>query len=246
MIEQGRQWGISFEQFCARRAHRIVGWCWAQGFILTRPAKRRGQKIWDPVTRRLIVELAIPLFTGGVFCLILLYHGAVGFVSPAMLIFYGLALVNASKYTLPDVRLLGLSEIALGLIALFRIGNGLECWAAGFGLLHIIYGAMMYYRVRTKCDPVMKHISTQLNKAFDHHQARPDVGFKYNTLKELLDTTDGNLASHVKALEAENYIEVKKQFIGRRPNTSYAATALGRKAFNDHLDALEQLLKARD
>ncbi|MBL7790692.1 MAG: transcriptional regulator [Saprospiraceae bacterium] len=99
----------------------------------------------------------------------------------------------------------------------------------------------------------MKHISTQLNKAFDH---RIRLGLMsvlmvndwvdFNTLKELLDATDGNLASHIKALEAENYIEVKKQFIGRRPNTSYAATELGKKAFNDHLDALEQLLKQRD
>lgn len=147
VIEQGRQWGISFEQFFALDALIVLLGALGSGvYFTTRRAKRRGQKIWDPVTRRLIVELAIPLFTGGVFCLILLYHGAVGFVAPAMLIFYGLALVNASKYTLPDVRLLGLSEIALGLIALFRIGNGLECWAAGFGLLHIIYGSMMYYK----------------------------------------------------------------------------------------------------
>lgn len=67
-------------------------------------------------------------------------------MAPTTLVFYGLALVNASKYTLPDIRLLGISEIVLGLIAMFRIGNGLECWAAGFGLLHIIYGAMMYYK----------------------------------------------------------------------------------------------------
>ncbi len=99
----------------------------------------------------------------------------------------------------------------------------------------------------------MKHITTQLNKAFDH---RVRLGMMsvlmvndwvdFNTLKELLDVTDGNLASHIKALEAEQYIEIKKQFIGRKPNTSYAATALGKKAFNDHLDALELLLKQRD
>ncbi len=147
VIEQGRAWGISFEQFFALDALIVLLGALGSGvYFTTRRAKRRGQKIWDPVTRRLIVELAIPLFTGGVFCLILLYHGAIGFVAPATLVFYGLALVNASKYTLPDVRLLGLSEIVLGLIALFRIGNGLECWAAGFGLLHIVYGAMMYYK----------------------------------------------------------------------------------------------------
>lgn len=147
VIEQGRQWGISFEQFFALDALIVLVGALGSGvYFSTRRAKRKGQKIWDPVTRRLLIELAIPLFTGGVFCLILLYHGAIGFVAPTTLVFYGLALVNASKYTLPDIRLLGISEIVLGLIAMFRIGNGLECWAAGFGLLHIIYGAMMYYK----------------------------------------------------------------------------------------------------
>lgn len=65
----------------------------------------------------------------------------------------------------------------------------------------------------------------------------------FNALKEYLEVTDGNLASHLKALEKEEFIEVKKSFIGRKPNTSYAASKLGRKAFNDHLDALEKLIK---
>lgn len=65
----------------------------------------------------------------------------------------------------------------------------------------------------------------------------------FNSLKDYLDVTDGNLASHLKALEKEEFIEVKKLFIGRKPNTSYAASKLGRKAFNDHLSALEKLIK---
>ncbi|MFC4871917.1 winged helix-turn-helix domain-containing protein [Negadavirga shengliensis] len=65
----------------------------------------------------------------------------------------------------------------------------------------------------------------------------------FNSLKELLDVTDGNLASHITALEKLRYIEVKKQFIGKKPNTSYTATALGRKTFNEHLNALEKLIK---
>jgi DNA-binding PadR family transcriptional regulator len=68
----------------------------------------------------------------------------------------------------------------------------------------------------------------------------------FKTLKEMLEVTDGRLASHIKALEAEAFIEVRKQFLGRKPNTSYSATVSGRKAFNDHLDALEKLLKMRD
>ncbi|HOY18850.1 MAG TPA: transcriptional regulator [Haliscomenobacter sp.] len=68
---------------------------------------------------------------------------------------------------------------------------------------------------------------------------------EFTSFKSMLDLTDGRLASHLKVLEGESYIEVQKQFIGRKPNTSYRATAQGRKAFNDHLDALEKLLKLR-
>ncbi|NUQ25130.1 MAG: hypothetical protein HUU34_14380 [Saprospiraceae bacterium] len=147
IIDQGRHRGINILQFFVIDALIVLVGALGSGvYFSTRRAKRRGQKIWDPVTRRLLVELAIPLFAGGLFCLTLLYHDALVFVAPATLVFYGLALVNASKYTLPDIRLLGISEIVLGLIAMLRIGNGLECWAAGFGLLHIIYGAMMYYK----------------------------------------------------------------------------------------------------
>ncbi|OFY82750.1 MAG: transcriptional regulator [Bacteroidetes bacterium RIFCSPLOWO2_12_FULL_35_15] len=68
---------------------------------------------------------------------------------------------------------------------------------------------------------------------------------EFSSLKETLDITDGNLASHISALEKLEYVEVKKQFIGKKPNTTYAVTKLGKKAFNEHLDALEKLLKGR-
>ncbi len=68
----------------------------------------------------------------------------------------------------------------------------------------------------------------------------------FSRLKEMLDITDGNLASHIQALEKLQYVEVKKQFIGKKPNTSYAVTKAGKKAFNEHLDALESLLKNRN
>jgi len=69
---------------------------------------------------------------------------------------------------------------------------------------------------------------------------------EYKLLKQMLEVTDGNLASHISALEKNEYIEVRKQFIGKRPNTTYKATKAGRKAFNAHLDALENLLKHRE
>ena len=98
----------------------------------------------------------------------------------------------------------------------------------------------------------MKNILTNIKKEFDHRirlgvmsilLVNDWVDFK--TLKEMLDLTDGNLASHLKKLEAKAYIQIKKQFVGRKPNTTYAVTEEGRKAFNDHLDALEALIKQR-
>lgn len=119
----------------------------AVGVILTiRNSKKKGIKIWDTTSKRLLINLLIPLITGGLFCLVLLYHGLVGLVAPSSLLFYGLALINASKYTLNDIRYLGICEIALGLIASLYSGYGLFFWAAGFGVLHIVYGAVMYYK----------------------------------------------------------------------------------------------------
>jgi hypothetical protein len=115
-------------------------------FFTTRKAQRQGLPIWDALTRRLLINLMIPLFVGGIFCLALLKYKLVVLIAPATLIFYGLALVNASKYTLKDVRYLGLSELALGVLGLFLPGYGLEFWAIGFGVLHIVYGTIMYYR----------------------------------------------------------------------------------------------------
>lgn len=117
------------------------------GTLLTvRNSKKKGLKIWDGTAKRLLINLTIPLSTGGLFCLILLYHGDIGMVAPATLIFYGLALINASKYTFNDIRYLGIFEIILGLLSSLYIGYGLIFWALGFGALHILYGAVMYYK----------------------------------------------------------------------------------------------------
>lgn len=96
----------------------------------------------------------------------------------------------------------------------------------------------------------MKNIIENINKAFDHRirlgimsVLMVNESADFTMLKELLGTTDGNLASHVKALEAENYVVVEKQFIGKKPNTSYKATKVGRDAFAAHIDALEKLIR---
>lgn len=109
-----------------------------------RQARKKGQAIWSKTTQRLTINMMIPLVTGGVFCLAFLYQGYIGIIAPSMLVFYGLALINGSKYTLHDIRYLGICEIILGLIATFFIGYGLLFWAIGFGILHIIYGIVMY------------------------------------------------------------------------------------------------------
>ncbi|MGQ0827580.1 MAG: hypothetical protein ACT4ON_04200 [Bacteroidota bacterium] len=117
------------------------------GVLFTiRASKRKGIKIWDATSKRLLINLMIPLVTGGIFSLILLSHKNVGLIAPVMLIFYGLALINASKYTLNDIRYLGFCEILLGLTAAANVKYGLLIWAIGFGLLHIIYGTVMYFK----------------------------------------------------------------------------------------------------
>lgn len=115
-----------------------------------RKAKKEGVKLFDRAAIRLAINMALPLATGGAFCLALLYHHEYGLVAPATLVFYGLALFNAGKYTLDDIRYLGLSQIGLGLVASFNVGYGLEFWAVGFGVLHIVYGFVMWYKYERK------------------------------------------------------------------------------------------------
>jgi hypothetical protein len=109
-------------------------------------AKKLGVKIWDATSKRLSLNLTIPLLTGGLFILILLANGHYGVAAPACLVFYGLALINASQNLFDEVRYLGYSEIILGLISAIFPGYGLFFWAFGFGVLHIIYGAVMFKR----------------------------------------------------------------------------------------------------
>lgn len=114
--------------------------------LSVKKAKKNGEKFWNSSSKRLLVNFAIPLLAGGIFCFNLIYHEAFKFVAPATLIFYGLACINASKYTLGDVKYLGLCCLMLGLVSGFFIGYGLLFWALGFGVCHILYGSIMYYK----------------------------------------------------------------------------------------------------
>jgi len=115
-------------------------------FFTTRRARKHNLPIWDRTAQRVVWNMFIPLSAGGVFCLVLLDHGIFTLVAPATLLFYGLALLNTSKYTYPDLRYLALSEISLGLLGCFVVGYGLFFWAIGFGVLHIFYGTRMYQK----------------------------------------------------------------------------------------------------
>lgn len=115
-------------------------------FFTWRKARRSQLPVWDLTSKRLAINMAIPLAAGGFFVFALLDHGGWQYVAPSCLIFYGLALVNASKYTLTDIRYLGLLEIVLGCINMYYPHYGLYLWAAGFGVLHIVYGLIMWWK----------------------------------------------------------------------------------------------------
>ena len=119
------------------------------GFLFTfKKSKKNNLPIWTSTTKVMLLQLAIPLIAGGVFCLALLYHGLFAFLAPATLLFYGLALVNAGKYTYSDIQYLGYFQLFLGSVSLFFLGYGLIFWTLGFGILHILYGLVMFKKYR--------------------------------------------------------------------------------------------------
>jgi hypothetical protein len=114
-------------------------------WLSARKSRKTGQSVLDKTAVRMLVNLAIPLLTGGIFCIALIWHGINGLIAPSMLIFYGLSLINASKYTIGDTRYLGYAEVIFGLTCCFFFSYGLLFWAVGFGFFHIAYGLFMYY-----------------------------------------------------------------------------------------------------
>ncbi len=115
-------------------------------FFTVRKAKKNNLPIWDSSAKNLLINLFIPLVTGGLFCILLVYHAYDWLVLPSMLVFYGLALINAGKYTLDEIRWLGLTEIFLGLLAAAFFSMTIWLWGIGFGVMNIIYGLVMYFR----------------------------------------------------------------------------------------------------
>jgi hypothetical protein len=115
-------------------------------FFTHRRAKRKDEVLWTPTAKRLVINMAVPLFTGGILILLFISKGFIGFVAPFSLLFYGLALFTISKFTFDEVKILGLIEILLGLISVYKVSLGLLFWSIGFGVVHIVYGIYVYFK----------------------------------------------------------------------------------------------------
>lgn len=115
-------------------------------YLTCKKADKKGEKLWNPTSRRLLINMSVPLIAGGLLILILLAKGLIGLLAPFTLLFYGLALYNAGKFTYKEVKILGLVQISLGLAGSWFVEYGLAFWALGFGIVHIIYGIYIYYR----------------------------------------------------------------------------------------------------
>lgn len=115
-------------------------------YLSFKKATKNKEVLWNTVSQRLVLNMSVPLVTGGIFILILISKGVMEWVAPLTLIFYGLALINASKFTFNDLKYLGMTLIVLGLISSYFTDLGLLFWAIGFGLMHIIYGIYMHLR----------------------------------------------------------------------------------------------------
>lgn len=109
-------------------------------------SQRNSQQFWSPASKRFLLALFIPVVAGGLFSFALIHESTYQLIAPATLVFYGLGLINASHFTLGEIKNLGIGQLILGLLAAFFPEYGLICWALGFGILHVIYGSMMYYK----------------------------------------------------------------------------------------------------
>jgi hypothetical protein len=115
-------------------------------FLSKKREKAATQPFWSPASKRFLVALFLPVALGGFFCFALLHESAFELIPAAMLLFYGIGLVQSAQFTLGEIKNLGFTQLVLGLIAAFFPDFGLLCWALGFGVFHLIYGGLMYYR----------------------------------------------------------------------------------------------------
>lgn len=115
-------------------------------WLSNKNAVKKGEQIWDLTAKRMLFNFSIPMLAGGAYCFILFSQNHVELILPATLLFYGLALLNASKYTVDDIKYLGVLLVLLGLFASLYVDKALLLWGIGFGALHIVYGSFMYFK----------------------------------------------------------------------------------------------------
>ena len=120
------------------------------GILSYNKSKKLRQKFFSKLTYRALWNFSLPMLTGGALCISLLLHGYYDILSSVMLLFYGLTLVNVSKFTYPEVHYLGITEIVLGLLAAVFLYNGILFWTIGFGICHILYGLIMHNKYDSK------------------------------------------------------------------------------------------------
>lgn len=113
-------------------------------------SKKLGVQLWNETSKRLIINFSIPLITGGILIFILLIRQFYDFMIPTMLLFYGMGCINASKYTLGDVKYLGITITIIGLLSAYFYKYSVELWMLGFGFCHIFYGGMMWFKYDRK------------------------------------------------------------------------------------------------
>lgn len=115
-------------------------------WLSNKNAVKKGEQIWDLTAKRMLFNFSIPMLAGGAYCFILFTQNHIELILPATLLFYGLALLNASKYTVDDIKYLGVLLVLLGLFASLYVDKALLLWGIGFGALHIVYGSFMYFK----------------------------------------------------------------------------------------------------
>ena len=120
--------------------------CLGAFYFSFQKSKKARQLLWSNSFKSLLGHLLIPLITGGLFAIILVARNNIELVASVTLIFYGLSLVNAGKFTFGEIHYLGLTEIVLGILAGIFVNHGLLFWALGFGVMHIVYGIVMYFK----------------------------------------------------------------------------------------------------
>jgi hypothetical protein len=150
-LDEGLWEALSNHSYLFLLAAGVVTLSLITGIFLTAgKAKQKGQTMLDKIALKMVVNLGIPVVAGGAFILMMINAGYYQLLVPAMLIFYGLGLINGSKYTMPTIRNLGSSELGLGILAGILPEYDLIFWAIGFGLMHIIYGAYMWWTFERK------------------------------------------------------------------------------------------------